>query len=558
MVSRRRVLAVVVWVLGPALITIATPRVTVAQGVELRASVDRPTVSENESFIYVLTLRGQAAGEPDLTPLSQEFEILQRARNTSIQMAGGQTTRVTEWRLQMMPRAAGSFTLPPLVLAGVLSNPVDIQVVPAVAGDTPGGDIFLEVEVTPSIAYVQSQVTFTLRLFRGVSTGRSTLTAPVVTGGEAIVEPFGEDREYQTVRDGRNFVAMERRYAIFPQASGNLTIESLTFEAVAITSSGFSSLQRFRSDPLDLEVRAAVAPPAQYAGATWLPARNLTLSERWSEDADQMTAGVPQTRTLRLEADGVLETQLPELVLTQADGVKQYADQPELSREQGATELRAARTERFAVIAQSPGRLAMPGMELPWFNVEEGSWEVARIESRSVVVVPGQEDPQPQPALVADAQSGNQPAEQTRIWQAVSAALLLAWLATLGLWLRSRSPGGTEPDPATESAPRRTTNQRLLRALRAACSENDGARARTLLLEWGALRVAEAPRSLGMLSAALPEELAGAISELERSLYGPEPAAWQGARLAEAMSGVDAVNRTQGRASDQDLLPLYR
>ena len=194
-----------------------------AQEVQLRASTDRTTVSENESFTYILLMQGRGTGEPDLAPLSGEFDVLQRSRNTSIQMAGGQTTQLTEWRVQLMPRAAGSFTIPPLELAGSLSNPIQIEVLPAVAADTPG-DIFIEVEITPSTAYVQSQATYTLRLFRAVNTGRSSLTTPEVTGGEAIIVPLGEDREYRTVRDGQDFVVLERRHAIFPQTAGELSL----------------------------------------------------------------------------------------------------------------------------------------------------------------------------------------------------------------------------------------------------------------------------------------------------------------------------------------------
>ena len=38
-------------------------------------------------------------------------------------------------------------------------------------------------------------------------------------------------------------------------------------------------------------------------------------------------------------------------------------------------------TERFAVIAQQPGPVEFPPVELPWWNVDEERWEIARIES---------------------------------------------------------------------------------------------------------------------------------------------------------------------------------
>jgi len=530
-----------------------------AQDVQLRASTDRPTVSENESFTYVLLMQGQASGEPDLAPLSREFEVLQRSRNTSIQMAGGQTTQITEWRLQLMPRAAGSFTIPPLELAGALSNPVQLEVLPAVAADTPG-DIFMEVEIGPSTAYVQSQVIYTLRLYRAVNTGRSSLTTPEVVGGEAIVVPLGEDREYRTVRDDQDFIVLERRYAIFPQVAGDFTIEPLTFEAVVITVSGFSSLQRFRSDALALNVQAAVPPPPEYPDATWLPARGLTFAERWSGEPGEFTLGIPQTRTLIVEAEGLLETQLPELTLVQAEGIRQYSDQPELGRESGPEGIHAARTERFAVIAQATGELTIPVVELPWFNAVDEAWEVARIEPRGVTVLASQEaSAQPVAQGSTEPTSPVVVAGNERLWQAVSVGLLAAWILTVVLFSRVGRRRGPVSRGAVTAAPRSASQRRLLREIRGACADNDPERARDRLLEWGALRLPGEPETLGNLVAAAPENLAAAVADLERSLYGPGAGDWDGEALRKALSQADAVTRTgDGGSGSQDLLPLYR
>jgi hypothetical protein len=108
----------------------------------------------------------------------------------------------------------------------------------------------MELDAQPGTIYVQSQIVFTLRLFIGVSTGRATLTQPEITGGEAIVERLGEDSQYTTERAGRNFIVRERRYAIFPQQPGRLTIGPATFEAMVIpiaASRAFSASARDRS-----------------------------------------------------------------------------------------------------------------------------------------------------------------------------------------------------------------------------------------------------------------------------------------------------------------------
>jgi len=97
-----------------------------------------------------------------------------------------------------------------------------------------------------------------------------------------------------------------------------------------------------------------------------------------------MTAGIPQTRTLIVEAEGVQESQLPELEVLPADGIRQYPDQPELAREITQRGLQARRTERYAVIAQAEGRPMLPGLVLPWFDVTEGIWQAATLPPREL------------------------------------------------------------------------------------------------------------------------------------------------------------------------------
>ena len=530
-----------------------------AQDIALQAVVDRSVVQENESFTYLLRAQGSTREEPDLSPLAADFDILQRSRNTSIQMTGGQTIQTTEWNLQLMPREPGSFTLPPIILAGSLSNPVEIEVTPA-PDTAAAGDIFIEVTATPSDPYVQSQVIYTMTLYRGVSTGRSSLTLPEVSGGEAIIEKLGQDREFQTVFEGRSFIALERRYAIFPQASGPVTIDPVTFEAVVVSPSGFSNVQRYRSDAVELSVRSAVPPPPAFADAAWLPAQSLSIDERWSSTVDELTSGVPQTRTLTIDALGVLETQLPDLEIPQSDDIRQYGDQPEMVREPEQDGLRSQRIERFAVLAQSPGTHVLPEVELPWFDVANESWQVASVPARSLVVLPGT-DPVALTSepVVTEAEQSRADAPSSRIWQSVSAGLFLLWLATLAFALRMRQPAIAPPLEVAEPPPTRSTNRRLLRRIREACDKNDGRVARQLLLEWGEVRFPDkAPRSLGALSALLPETLALPISDLERDLYGPGSEEWDGQALRAAIRNVDSVDRGSDITSGDGLLPLYR
>lgn len=528
----------------------------------VRASVDRSTIPENESFTYVVRTEGPVQSAPDTQPLEQDFEILDRRSSQRIQYINGRAQEVDQWVFELMPKRVGQFRLPPVQVGGALSNFVDVNIVAAKSGGVPA-DIFMEVHAEPTDAYVQSQVLFTLQLYVGVSTGRATLTEPKISGGDAIVQRLGEDRQYQATRDGRHFIVRERRYAVFPQKSGKLTIGPATFEAMVIPDRGFSRIRRLTSKAVEINVKPPVAPPAAYPGAAWLPARKVTIDERWSDEGKQFTLGVPRTRTLTVEADGLLETQLPKLSIASSAGIKEYPDQPELDHDVTDDGIEGRRTERYAVIAQRVGEVTVAGVALPWFNTKTQHWEVARVMPRRVSVVPGAQsdeisaEPGVPGSATVDAGPGSSTPASARWWPWLTVLLACGWLATAGLWAASlRNAARSRRRPP--SPPRPAASRELLGRLRAACDRNDAASARGVLLEWGALRFPDSPpHSLGMLAAKLPEAAASEIERLEKHLYGAAKVSWDGGALHAALARVDSVERPEKRPSDP-LTPLYR
>ena len=513
----------------------------------------------NESFTYTLRLEGEPNAEPDVTPLEQDFDILQRSQSTRIQGSNGQYSQFTEWQIVLMPTRTGTFTIPGVTVGGQTSNPTRVEVL-AAGNDEAPGDIFIEVSAEPQHPFVQAQTVYTVSLFLGIDTRGSRLSEPQVTGGEAIVEKLGDDRQFQVERDDRRFIVIERRYAIFPQEAGNLSIEPMRFETQVLDGRRFSRIQRFNSDAIELMVRGAVAPPPEYGSANWLPARSLRFSERFSGDDGGLTAGIPVTRTLTLLADGVLSTQLPEIAIATLEPIKQYPDQPELENTVTAEGLRARRTERYAVISSRAGEFQLPGAVVPWFNVAAERWEVAQLARRTVAVSPDPDQPvleDPELPVTAAVQS-----EPLGPWRMVSLGLAIGWAGTVMLMLgfnrRSLGDGRREARAAAER--RRRRHSRALSQVRRACSEHDAALTRARLLEWGQLRFPDSPPgTLGALGRRLTPEIAAALTGLESALYGRSPETWCGDDLQAALASLDAVtSAAKTRAKEEALVPLYR
>jgi hypothetical protein len=552
------------WSLVAAWLLLACAGSAAAQS-QLQASVDRPVVRDNESFTYVVRADGAVRGEPEEGALAAQFDILQRSSSSRVQIIGGQTAQVTEWQYQLMPKAAGEFTIPPLRVGNLQTNAVTVRVLPPDTSGSPVADIFMELDAQPMNAYVQSQVVFTLRLFVGVAMGRATLTAPETSGVEAIVEKLGEDSSYQTTRGGRSFIVRERRYVVFPQEAGTLTIGPATFEAMVIPDRGFSRVQRFRSSTVELTVQPAVAPPPELRAAAWLPAHRVALTETWSDEASELAVGVPRTRTIVVEGLGLLETQLPDVPLTQQPGVRQYADQPELSREITADGLLSRRSVSLAVIAQTSGELQLGGVQLPWFNVDTGRWEVAELPPRTLTVAGSADAPAPAAAPASAVAVAPAVAVPRSYWPIISIAFGMAWLATLAAWWwRSRAraarvivAGRAAAVPASE---RRPSARKLVRELESVCTAGDAGTARTLLLEFAAVRFGpDSPRSLGALAAVLPAAIGREVLALEAHIYGAAPSAeWDSEGLKAVLGALLTVAEAGEKAVTEPLAPLYR
>jgi len=530
------------------------------QAPALNASVDRPVVRDGESFTYVLRADGAVRGEPDDAPLLREFDVIQRSSSSRVQIANGQTAQVTEWQFQLMAKKSGEFTIPSMRVGDRQSNAVAVRVLPPETSANAAGDVFMELDAQPKTVYVQSQVLFTLRLFIGVSTGRATLTPPEVSGGEAIVERLGEDSQYQTTRSGRTFIVRERRFAVFPQAAGKLTIGPASFEAMVIPDRGFSRVQRFRSGVIEIEVQPAVAPPAALAGAAWLPAQRVTVSEEWNDPSTELAVGVPRTRKIVVEGYGLLETQLPEIPVTQQPGLRQYADQPELSHEITADGLKSRRSVSFAVIAQQPGEVTMAGVQVPWWNVSAQQWEVAELPPRTLMIKPSGEAAPTETAAVPTATNTPAAVSTRGGWPLATMVLGIAWLVTLALWWRQRGARAVRPEWNAQATKERSQPLRkILRDLDSACAVGDADAARRSLLAFAEVKFGEAgPRSLGALAAVLPDTVGREVLALEASIYGATSGAWQSEGLKAVLPQLEKLDQAGSEARNEPLLPLYR
>lgn len=546
------------YLVGLALALLAVGSVYAA---EIRVSVDRNPVNLNESFQLIFNAETPPDGQPDFSPLQQDFQILNQQHSSNVSWVNGQSSRSERWLVSVMAKHGGLLNVPPVAFGRDSSMPLVISVSDKPQSIDRNEEVFMQVETTPEAPYVQSQVLYTLRIYFRVQISQSSLSALEVKN--ALVEQLGEDSAYRTQLNGVEYGVLERKYAIFPQQSGELTIEPLVLTTEVPVErqprfNGFfnrpvTETRRLSSKAVQLNV---LPVPKNFTGSAWLSAESLTLTDSWDGGSLQGKVGEPLTRTVALSAKGTTVGQLPEL-LPQADdaGLKTYPDQPRLQEDKQGDGLLAQREEKVAYIPSRPGQYTLPAVVVDWFDTQTGTMKRATLPPVTLnVAAAGGQAPQNEAVAVPPVET---PAgerlngEKGYFWPALAAFLAFGWLFSVIWLLRNSAKTVTK----TETRQAKDDAGDSVKALQAACARHDAQAAKQALLVWG--KSAFGAENLADLATACPTPLAEEIRVLNEHLYAGATDTWNGQVLAKVFTAGRRQKQAEPEAAEA-LEPLYK
>ncbi len=536
---------------------------------EVEVTIDRNPVQVNESFQLVFSLDDTPDREPDFSSLRQHFMVLSNNRSNSISIINGEYRRSVKYVLQLMPKQIGEHVIPAIHFGNERSKPFEVTVQPSSLSSVPHEQLVLELLADRQQVPVQAQLVLTLRLLSGASLSAYQFSDLEIGGVDAVVEPLGDLRQYQTRIADQNYLVLEKRFAVFPQASGELRVEPAFAEARLSSRSGLDpfriggDIRRVRSDALSVEVTPI---PVAFDGDDWIPASALELSEDWQGDPATLVAGEPVTRSLRLRARGLTAAQLPEIQWPAVNGIKQYPDQPRLENRRSADHIVGERVQEVALIPASAGNFYLPEIKLRWWNIDQQRVETATIPGREIIVRPAPASAAAVPAPATTPPEAATPLDEPerattgRFWVWLSLLLAIGWAVTVALWWIGLAPRRQQHN-ARASAMMNASAAPGLRAAQAgllhACAENDAVAVRRALLTWGQALLAPAEiDNLAALGAHLGAAMRAEIDTLNRSLYAPSGEGWQGEGLARLCRDIEQERELDERPAAPGLAPL--
>jgi hypothetical protein len=563
------------------------------QQTRIETELDRAELARGETVTLRIRVYGQQGGvEIDLDPLREQFEIVSTRSASHLRSVNNRIESWTDYMLVLFPRELGEQNIPPISVAGQLTEPYTINVTEAtVTGLADGQDVYMETIISKDSVYVQEQLLFTIRLYytiAGIRNPNFTEVEPENT----VVQLLGQPHQYEQLIDGQRYGVYEKNYVIFPQRSGEMEIPDILFRGDLTDGSSNFVFRNPNMRPVttfaagyNIEVKER---PADFpANNTWLPASDIRVQESWSEDITRLQPGQSVTRTLTITANGLDGAALPPLGRPEIDRMNVYPESPEIERTIIDGNVVGTRTETYELVATESGSVVIPEINLPWWDVNASTLRQAVVPSSFIIVeAPGNANAGDQSgsSLAENSAPGSflQPeitdellrGRQTPAWILYSLLALIAMIVAAMWWFWQRRQRSANDKPAIVRTPvyerdiEDGQEKQAFKQLETSLSAATPLQVRQHLIAWGRQYYRDAGlHNLDDMSARFDNaELTSLCQKLQTALYGSAGDSAFSASDRKQLSDLLRTERSTRLRNSQrlqleqnvELPPLYR
>lgn len=527
----------------------------------IQAVVDTSQVNLGDTLTLTITdSEPQNGGVPDLTPLEKDFAIFSTERNVNYTVINGQAESVSQWIISLKPLKSGTFTIPSIKMGSEQSNPIIISVratsktskISLQGNASQQQDVILKASVDTKKPYINQEIIYTVTLYNSKRLLDAQYQGPRVE--DALLIPLGDARRYQTLYNNKDYAVEEQRYAIFPQKSGMLKIESPVFTALVYD----FNPQRIRAE--DKTASLSVQPiPSEFKGTSWFPAKQVTLTEKYEYSNQTVTQGSTLTRVITLEGVAVPAQLLPNLAFQDSDAFNVYPEKGADKNKIRQGELIGSTEFKVTYLFNKAGKTVIPELKVYWYNTKTGQNEVATLAPRSFDVTASLTS-KPDNVVTKKPIKPLMTQEFSKKTQEFSKGLVppefsntpawylalffgLAWIFTVYLWFRQK-----KVKPANKRQIKHVLTQ-----LHKACKDSDKQQARNALLKWGTTQWPDAYLlNLSDLSELIKDgNLKKQIHKLSEALYKEDKQhPWRGDDLYRAVQTFKYTKTGEKRQFD--------
>jgi len=387
-------------------------------------------VRQGQQFRLTFTVNTQA--ENFQPPTIEHFSVLagpSTSSSTNVSIINGKMTRQFQLSYTFILRAdeTGEFTIPAARVEvdgkQYESNPVTIEVIgqqqqqgssgqPGAGSDSrerpesvedAGDDLFVRVLLDKSSVYREESLVATIKLYSKLSiSGLENVKFPAFEGfyKQEIETPTLRQLEKENINGEIYGTGVLKKYLLFPQKSGKLTIEPFQVDCIVqkkVKSQSQSLFDDFfgshrnvrmpvKTDPVTLQVKDLPGPqPPEYSGG--VGSFDITASV----DKNRVATNEGVTLTLKITGEGNLKVLDPPRINFPPD-LEVY--DPKITNDirvsgQGA---KGTKTVEYLIIPRHAGQYRIPSASISYFDLSRSAYTTARTQPATLLVEQGERD----------------------------------------------------------------------------------------------------------------------------------------------------------------------
>jgi len=390
---------------------------------QISAEVNKTQVALDDQIVLAVTVMGPQASlpEPQMPPLPN-FSVYSSGRSQNISFVNGKVASSVVHTFLLVPRFVGKGTIEPISVSAqgtkVQTQPIEIQVLPPGSsqkaappqqlpaarpqGPTQAPDVFVTAEVDKARAYVNQQVTLSVRFYTAVNLlGNPQYNAPKTSG--FISEDLPPERHGNTVFKGRTYYYSEIKTALFPAQAGRLSIgaalvrcqvqQDLTvdpfapdfFERFFSRGLGGAQTREPRSEPLLVEALPLpeAGKPEDFSGAVG------KFSVSAAVDRTRARVGEAVNLTVTVEGTGNLKV-VGDPKLPRMDSLRAYETVSSLNLDKKGDLVRGSKVFKTVLVPRVSGDLTLPAISFSYFDPEQRAFRAAQTLPILIRVAPGE------------------------------------------------------------------------------------------------------------------------------------------------------------------------
>ena len=339
----------------------------------------------------------------DLSPLSQDFNIVSQSKQVSHTFKNGNASSKIQWIIGLQPKKVGVATIPSLTWGNDKSNSLKVKIKPTPNEANASADIFMNVEADNQKIYLQSPLTVTVNIY---------ITTDITARSLEIHTPEQSDYNlYKLSETNRQVFYKNKRYNLFQvkylgfyNKPGNFNLPIFTLSGVklkdnSVAHSDIFSLYQQKwipfnrtNPPIPLTV---LDKPASFNDDNWLSADNLSVEQTWDPDLSKKSLPVGEAiqRVITIKGTNVQAEQLPVLYddnnkSNTNNSYKMYVDKPEIHNAIEQDKLISSVTQKITYITTQEGQLNIPEHKVIWWNNKTRTQQEAIIPSAQLNIIP--------------------------------------------------------------------------------------------------------------------------------------------------------------------------